>query len=136
MINYLEPHVNWVHLAQMLNGHGTPYSCKQLLNGRMQFAPTKGIFYELMNLMNFKSGFTACHLFCINFRLILVTKHNVEPGFWACKFIKFIRLLYCNFYITIITYLLLKTVKNDEYMNRYEQTWGLFPFFVMWLVNR
>ena len=91
---------------------------------------------NLMNLMNLERDFTPDRILFLKIGCFLKINYVVDPAIWACKFIKFIFDQISNYFMFIITNLLLKTVINDEYMNTYEQTCGLFPAFTIGIVNR
>ena len=63
------------------------------------------------------------------------TKHNIKPAGGAYKFISSFKNLIKSYFKLITAFLLIKRIKNDEFMNINEQTWGLFPSFAMEPMN-
>lgn len=90
---------------------------------------------ELMNLMNLFWDSTVVICFCRGGNFLVDTKHNIKPAGGAPKFISSFKNLIKSYFKLITAFLLIKRLKNDEFMNINEQTWGLFPSFAMEPMN-
>jgi len=91
--------------------------------------------YELMNLMNLFLDSAVVICICREDVLEHTTKQSIKPAAGGSKFISSFKNFINRCFKSISVFLLIKRLKNDEFMNRYEQTWGLFPSFAMERMN-
>jgi hypothetical protein len=63
------------------------------------------------------------------------TRQSIKPAAGGSKFISSFKNFIFGNYVLFLAFLLIKRLKNDEFMNINEQTWGLFPSFAMEPMN-
>jgi len=90
---------------------------------------------NLMNLMNLFQDSAPVICFCKAGVFWMDTKHNAKPAAGGSKFISSFKIFIFGNYVLFLAFLLIKRLKNDEFMNINEQTWGIFPSFAMEPMN-
>lgn len=90
---------------------------------------------ELMNLMNLFLDSAVVICFCCGVIFWMDTRQSTNPAGRASKFISSFKNLINYGSMLKQAFLLIKRLKNDEFMNINEQTWGLFPSFAMERMN-
>ena len=90
---------------------------------------------NLMNLMNLFQDSAPVICFCNAGNFWMDTRQSIKPAGGAPKFISSFNNLINYRSILKHAFLLIKRLKNDEFMNINEQTWGLFPSFAMEPMN-
>ena len=91
--------------------------------------------YELMNLMNLFRDSADVTCICRGGAFRQSTKQSNKPATGGSKFISSFKKVVRYCFKSKSVFLLIKRLKNDEFMNINELTWGLFPSFAKGLMN-